>query len=115
MAHTVAELEKMLAEAKAAESHREYPKYVKPHKGHVRIKKSPDGGQDHVSALPFTDVHVDRVTNDVTVLVNDADEEKKALAEPKSDAPKVEPVKMDPPKLVETPPSAVPPSEVKPT
>jgi hypothetical protein len=114
MAHTVAELEKMLAEAKAKEAHQEFPKFVKPHKSHVRVKKT-EGAPDHVSAPAFSEVHVDRVTNDVTVLVNDADEEKKALSELKVDAPKVEPVKMDPPKLVE-PPAVIPQlSEVKPT
>jgi hypothetical protein len=113
MSHTVAELEKMLAEAQAKEAHQEFPKYVKPHKSHVRVKKT-EGAQDHVSSPTFTDIHVDRVTNDVTVMVKDADEEKVAISELKVDAPKDAP-KVEPPK-VEPAPVVIPQlSEVKPT
>lgn len=77
--------------------HQDYPKWVKPHDSHIVRKKldpihrglgSSGGhviasadGPDHVSTPAFAQYHVDRLTGAVSVLVNDAEEEAKALAE----------------------------------
>ena len=77
--HTVEELEKMLAEAKAKASHLEYPKHVEPHPSHVIARLRP-GAEPSISVPAFTSHHVDREGR-VSVLVCDAEEEAKALAE----------------------------------
>lgn len=57
-----------------------YPKWVKPHDSHV-VKKETPGAPDHVSTPGFPEFHVNRGDGIVTVLVNDAAEEAKALAD----------------------------------
>lgn len=78
---TIAELEKALAEAKAKASHQEYPKWVLVHLSHVHTKLGGDG-QEHFSVPAFPEFHVDRLTRLVSVLVHDAEDEAKALADP---------------------------------
>lgn len=58
-----------------------YPKWVKPHANHV-IRKQSAGAPDHVSTPEFPDFHVNRGDGAVTVLVKNAAEEAKALADP---------------------------------
>ena len=73
--YTVEELETMLAAAKAKVAHQEFPKWIEPHASHVHTAA---GG--HVSVPLFPHHHVDR-EGKVTVFVDDADQEAKALAE----------------------------------
>jgi hypothetical protein len=66
---------------------KEYPKWVTPHPSHIVRKETPDA-PEHVSTPQFPQFHIDRLTKAVTVLVADAKEEAKALAElvvPKAD------------------------------
>lgn len=77
----------------------EYPKYVKPHPSHI-VRHN-----EHVSCPYFPEFHVDRDTKEVTVMVKDADEEAKALAD--KDAP--EPVKEAAPPVAPPVPDVPPP------
>jgi hypothetical protein len=78
----------------------EWPKWVKVHVAHIFKQKAQEGqlrqgydnalvigdsGPDHMSVPAFKDFHVDRATGEVTVLVNNADEEKSALSDPKAE------------------------------
>lgn len=69
-----AELHKELAELEAKAAHKDFPKYIKPHDSHV------DRTGHHVSVPAFPEHHIDRAGL-LTVLVRDAEEEAKALAE----------------------------------
>lgn len=71
------------APARKMENHgAEYPKWVTPHPGHIH--HHPLSG---ITTPEWGIPHVERGTNEVTVMVNDAEEEARALAEPKSSAP----------------------------
>lgn len=72
--YSVAELEAMLAAAKADESHEEFPKWIEPHASYV------DRTNGHVSTPSFPHFHVDR-DGKVTVLVADQAEADKAMRE----------------------------------
>lgn len=77
----VSEAEKNLAEARARAAHKEFPKFIEPHASHVVKREAPHGeAPPHVSVPAFTEHHVDR-EGKITVLVRDAEEEAKALAE----------------------------------
>ncbi len=64
----------------------EWPKWVVPHESHV-VRKKADGAPDHVSVTDFEDFHVDRVTGEVTVLVKDEEDERRASTELKAEEP----------------------------
>ena len=81
--HTVDELEKMMAEAKAKLAHQEYPKFVEVLESLVHRKPSVDGTPEHVSVPEFPDFHVAR-DGKVTVMVHSADEEKHATGADKA-------------------------------
>ena len=77
----VAEAQKKLDAAKAAASHKEFPKFVEPHASHIVTQKPVHGdAPPHLSTPHFVEHHVDRFGK-VSVLVHDAEEEAKALAE----------------------------------
>lgn len=71
----------------------DWPKWVKPHDGHVHRQRHGDG-PEHVSAPHFPHHHVNRASGEVTVLVHTPDEEAVALADPHApkehEAPKAE-------------------------
>ena len=73
----------------------EYPKWVAPHESHIVRTQREKDGPFHISTPAFVQSHVHRVTNEVTVLVKDAEEEALALAEfivptePESPKPKL--------------------------
>lgn len=58
----------------------EYPKWVTPHASHVVRRKDDADAPEHVSTPAWPQHHVNRVNGEVTVLVNDAAEEKRAKA-----------------------------------
>lgn len=68
----------------------EWPKWVAPHESHV-VRKKADGAPDHVSVTDFADFHVDRVTGEVTVMVKDEEDERRAAAELKAEEPVADP------------------------
>lgn len=85
----VKEAEANLAEAKRAAAHQEFPKWIEPHASHVVDKPAVGESPAHKSVPLFPLHHVDR-DGRVTVCVDDADHEAKALAEavkPGSEAP----------------------------
>ena len=57
---------------------REYPSWVKVHRGHIVRAE----GTGHISVPLFPEFHIDRVTQEISVLVKDAEEEAKASADP---------------------------------
>ena len=59
---------------------KEWPKWVVAHDSQV-VRKEVDGYPTAISTPGFADSHVNRATGEVTVLVNDEDEEKRALGE----------------------------------
>lgn len=67
------EAEAKLAELKRKAAHKEFPKFVEPHKSHIVMHG------DHVSVPHFPEHHVDR-DGKVTVRVDDEEHEAKALA-----------------------------------
>lgn len=87
--YSVAELEAMLAAAKAEAAHEEYPKHVQVHESHVERRASTDGSPDMVAVPAFPDFEVLR-DGMVMVLVRDADEEARATAEAVKAEPAVE-------------------------
>lgn len=74
----------------------EFPKWIEPHASHISRQGS---APEHVSVIDFASYHVNRVDGSVTVMVMDADEQKRALAAykaPKDEAPEiVKPTKAD--------------------
>ena len=61
----------------------EWPKWVVPHHSHV-VSKEVHGAPEHLSVPAFPQFHVNREGGEVTVLVHNEDEEKRAIesAEP---------------------------------
>lgn len=57
----------------------EWPKWVKLHESQI-VRRKNDGAPDHVSAPDFEEFHVDRVTGEVSALVEDEDEAKRAMS-----------------------------------
>lgn len=78
----------------AAEAVSDFPKWVVASIDHIVMKQDGDGPV-HVSTPDFPDFHVNRETKEVTVLVHDEDEEKKAVSGKQSPAP--EPHEFDDP------------------
>lgn len=79
----------------AAEAVSDFPKWVVANVDHIVMKQDGDGPV-HISTPGFPDFHVNRETKEVTVLVHDEDEEKKAIngnsvAEPLADISPEEP------------------------
>jgi hypothetical protein len=66
----------------------EWPKWVKVHESHV-LRKEVSGAPPHVSVPLFPEFHVNRESGEVTVLVHDEDQEKKALEAKPSDEPQL--------------------------
>ncbi len=62
----------------------EWPKWVTPHDNHI-VSQSAPGGPAHVSTPRFEHFHVNRVDGSVTVMVNNAEEEARALADPRTE------------------------------
>lgn len=67
----------------------EWPRWVAPHESHV-LRKTAEGAPAHVSVPDWPEFHVDREGN-VTVLVQNEDEEARALAEKVDASPADEP------------------------
>ena len=65
------------------DSFKEFPKWVTAHESHVVRHDTGSGAPVAVSVPAFPHHHVDRVTHQVTVLVHDEEEEKRA-SEPAS-------------------------------
>jgi hypothetical protein len=63
----------------------DYPKWVKPHDSHIVV-----GATGAISVPGFSEFHLDRMNNSVTVLVEDAKTEKRALAQAKKKGDKAE-------------------------
>lgn len=55
----------------------EFPKWIEPHASHISRQGN---APEHVSVIDFASYHVNRVDGSVTVMVMDADEQKRALA-----------------------------------
>jgi len=58
----------------------EWPKWVVPHASHI-VRTTAANAPDHVSTPAWTGCHVNRVDGVVTVLVADAEEEARAIAQ----------------------------------
>lgn len=80
----------------------EFPKWIEPHASHISRQGS---APEHVSVIDFASYHVNRVDGSVTVMVMDADEQKRALAAYK--APKDEATEIVKPAKLDTPLKAV--------
>jgi len=69
----------------------DYPKWVVPHVSHIVLKTAADAPA-HVSTPGWPTFHVNRETKEVSVLVADEDEEKRALADLSAPTPEDEAV-----------------------
>lgn len=67
----------------------EYPAWVVPHESQI-VRKQVDGAPDHISTPGFAEFHVNRANGEITVLVQDAEDEERALSD--AAAPKPGPV-----------------------
>lgn len=68
----------------------EWPKWVVPHESHL-VRKADEGGPAHISSPSLGECHVNRVTGEVTVWVDDEAAEKFAVSElPKAEEPEPE-------------------------